>query len=127
MYKLPSGYAIYGTSNNGATLTAVKSDSTAAKPKILILDRKEGSYNQNTGRYSVPEFRVRVLVGTIDSVSGMPRAERLLTDCSFRTPVGSETDHTAWYADFKSMIDDADFLTDAIGKHLFPDCCEDSE
>lgn len=124
MYKLPSGYSIYGTSNNGNTITAIKADSTASKPKLIIIDRSESAYNAQTGSFSIPNLRVRVLVGTTD-VDGNPKPERLLVDVNFRVPVGSEGDTADWFADFKSLINDAAFLDDAIIHRFFPSCCDE--
>lgn len=126
MWKLPLGYTVYRTANNGNQLTAIKSDSTSAKPKLIIIDRTDAAYNAATGSYSVPELRVRVLYGTVDT-DGNPRPERLLSDCSFRTPVGSEGDHATWFADFQALVSDEDFLESGIVQHMFPTCCDDSE
>lgn len=126
MFKLPSGYSIYGTSNNGNTLTAIKDGSTAAKPQLIILDRTQGAYNPSNGSFSVPNYRLRVMVGTVD-VDGNPKPERLLVDANFRTPVGSEGDIATWFADFVSVIMGDDFLQDGVVLHKFPSCCTETE
>jgi len=119
MYQLPTGYTIFGFANNGNQMTAQKATSTPSKPKVIILDRNEPVWNPSTQSYSIPEFRVRVMVGTVDS-DGRPKAERLLADMRFRAPVGSESDHSDWFADILSLVNDEDFLEFAVQKHLFP-------
>jgi len=125
MWKLPTNYTVYRVANNGNQVTAIKSTSTAAKPKLIILDRSDAVYNSATGQYSVPELRVRVLYGTVDT-DGNPRPERLLADCSFRTPIGSEGDHEEWFADFIDLVSESDFLDEGIKQHMFPTCCSEA-
>lgn len=122
MSLVPTGYRIHGTSNNGSTLTLQKEGSTAAKPKLIILDRTEAKFNQASKAFSVPSTRMRVLCGVVD-VDGNPKPERLLADVSFRTPIGSESDQAAWFADFKAFINDDDTLGLFIQQQSFPDCC----
>lgn len=121
MSKLPSSYTVFGTANNGNQLTAIRSNSSTAKPRLLILDRSDAVYNAKTQTYSVPDLRLRLLVGTVDS-DGNPKPERLLVDVNFRTPIGSETDHAEWFNDLKGILADPDFLAEVIQKHMFP-CC----
>lgn len=123
MWKLPENYVIYGTSTDGRQLTAQKTTSSAAKPRLIIIDRREPEWNPKTGSYSVGELRVRVLIGTVD-ILGNPRPERLLSDVTFRTPVGSEADQEDWFADLQSIINDEDFLVSGIQQHLLPSCCD---
>lgn len=125
MWKLPSGYTVFGTSSDGNQLTARKGSSSAAKPQFIIIDRKEAVYNVGSQRYSVPEFRVRVYVGTVNS-EGVPQQERLIAEAVFRTPVGTDADQSDWFADFKAIVNDADFLSDGIQGHLFPNCCAET-
>lgn len=119
MYKLPTGYTIFGFANNGNQMTAQKATSTPSQPRIIILDRNAPVWNPSTLSYSIPEYRLRVMVGTINS-DGNPRPERLLADFRFRTPVGSEADHAEWLADVKSVVNDPDFLEFAVQKHMLP-------
>lgn len=122
MYKLPVGYTVFGFSNNGNQMTAQKASSTASKPVILVFDRSEPVWNPSTQSFSVPEFRVRAIVGTVDS-DGVPKQERLLFDARFRTPIGSESDIGTWKADILSLLNDTDFFSDGVTKHMFPTCC----
>lgn len=117
--QLPDGYTIFGTSNNGSTLTAVREGSTAAKPLLLIIDRNGAVYNATTARYSVPSFRVRVIRGTVDP-DGAPKPERLLVDCNFRTPVGSSDEVGAILGDLISMISQPDFEEEGVVNQFFP-------
>lgn len=122
MWKLPSGYTVFQVSNNGNQVTARKDSSTAAKPKLILIDRSEAVYNPATQMYSIPEYRVRVLYGTVNS-EGLPLPGRLLADLTFRTPIGSEGDHAEWFADALGVVDEVDFLADGIQAHFLPDCC----
>lgn len=119
MFKLPNGYSIFGYSNNGNTMTAIKDGSTAAKPMLILIDRTPSVYNAARGTFSVPVYRVRVNYGTVD-VDGNPKPERLLVDASFRTPVGTDGDHQAWFADLLDLISEEDFLSDGIEQHKLP-------
>lgn len=121
MLQLPAGYTIFGTSNNGNTLTAVKAaESTAAKPVLMVIDRTAPSYNQATGKFSVPVYRVRVIRGVLDA-DGNPKIERLMIDANIRTPVGTDAEHGTLLADFLAFVDQVDFVAGAVGDHLFPD------
>jgi len=125
MYTLPSGFTVFRTSNNGDQLTAQKDSTTSAKPKLIILDRSAAVFNSGTQSYSVPEFRVRVMTGTVDS-DGMPRQERLLADMRFRTPIGSETDAAEWKADILALLNESDFFEQGVNLHSFPTCCSET-
>lgn len=121
MLNLPTGYAVHGYSNNGNTLTAIKTaTSTAAKPILLVIDRSEAVYNQAQKKFSVPTYRVRVIRGVVD-IDGNPVQERLLVDATFRTPVGTDAEHAELHADFVSMVTQAGFVADALGDHFFPE------
>lgn len=121
MLNLPTGYVVHGYSNNGNTLTAVKqATSTAAKPILLVIDRSEATYNQGTGKFSVPVYRVRFIRGVLDS-DGKPVPERLLVDANYRTPIGTDSEHAELHADFTSFIGQNDFVSDGLGTQLLPD------
>lgn len=120
MWKLPVGYSVFGQSNDGKQLTAVSESSTAGKPRLIMVDRVGATYNQKTGRFSVPEYRLRVMVGTVDS-DGLPKPERLLSDVTFRTPVGSDLDQADWYADVLACLSDASFFEAGVQDHFFPE------
>lgn len=120
MLQLPLGYTIYGYSNNGNTLTAVKAaESTAAKPVIMVIDRSAPTYNQSTQKFSVPAYRVRVIRGVVDA-DGKPVVERLLVDANFRTPVGTDSEHGNLLTDFLAFVSQTDFAADGLGDHIFP-------
>lgn len=120
MLQLPAGYTIYGESNNGNTLTAVKTaENTAAKPVIMIIDRSEPTWNSSRETFSVPTYRVRVMRGTIDA-DGKPKPERLMVDANFRTPVGSDDEHGVLLTDFLAIVNHVDFQADGMGDRIFP-------
>lgn len=121
MLNLPAGYAVHGISNNGNTLTAIKTaTSTAAQPQLLVIDRSEATYNQGQKKFSVPTYRVRVIRGQVD-VDGNPVPERLLVDATFRTPIGSDSEHAELHTDFVAMVNQTGFVADALGDHFFPE------
>lgn len=122
--NIPSNYVVFGASNNGNQVTYRRSDSSAEKPKLLILDRKESVYDASKQKYSVPELRVRVLSGVVNS-DNQPVPERLLIDASFRLPVGSASDQAQLFADFTALLNDPDFWDELAVGHLFPTCCEE--
>lgn len=122
MWKLPLGYTVYKIANNGNQVTAQKGTSTPSKVKMIIIDRVDPIYNQATQSYSVPEYRVRVLFGTVDA-QGAPRPERLLADLNFRTPIGSSDDQAEWFGDVAAVIGAEDFLSTGIQQHNLPTCC----
>lgn len=123
MIEIPAGFTYYGSANNGNQVTLRATSSTAAKPFLILLDRKDPVWNPTSKEYSVPEARVRVLVGTVDS-DGNPKAQRLLVDASFRTPIGSDADQASWLAAFKAVINDANFLSSFVQGHELPCCVE---
>lgn len=117
--QLPSGYTIFGQSNNGQTLTAIRDGHTAGKPLLFIIDRTEAKYNAQLQKYSVPAYRVRVIRGTVNS-DGAPQGERLLADLTIRVPVGSSDELGVLLGDLNAFIGQTDFGTDAVVKQLFP-------
>lgn len=123
---IPASYTRFGSSNDGNQVTYRRDNATAAKPRIIILDRAEPVFNSKTGTFSVPSLKLRVLVGTVDQ-DGQPKPERLLFEGNFRTPIGSEADIAEWKSDVQAIIADSSFWTDVVEKHAFPDCCADEE
>lgn len=119
-FQLPDGYTIYGVSNNGNTLTAVRDGHTATKPLLMIIDRTEAKYNAQSAEYSVPAYRVRIIRGQLDS-EGQPMAGRLLVDANFRHPLGSESEISNIVADLNTFISQEDFGTQGVEQHLWPD------
>lgn len=120
MWTLPSGYKTFGQANNGQQLIAHKATSTAAKPVMLIVDRQEAVYNAQSKTFSNPGYRIRIIQGTVD-VDGNPLQPRLLADCNFRTPVGSEDDHAELFADLMAVLGSDGFLTDGVQGHYLPE------
>lgn len=123
--KLPSGYTIYGYSNNGDTVTAYKDDSSSAAPHFIIIDRTRAAFNQQSMNWSVPTYRVRVIRGNVD-VNGNPVTERTLADITFRSPVGKDPQIEPLIEDVRAIIADVN-LEDSILGLLLPTCCEDAE
>lgn len=120
---LPDGYAIYGYSNNGDTVTAYKSDSTSAAPHFLVIDRKRGEFSTSSKTWSIPSYRIRVIRGNVDG-EGMPVPERTLAEITFRAPVGRDAEVAPLLVDVLAIMNDPG-LEDSIHGLLFPTCCDD--
>lgn len=120
MFELPTGYTLF--SQSGDSVTYRHSASTPAEPRLIIIDRKLATFDQKTSTWSVPSYRVRVIRGLVDG-DGAPRAERLLMDATFRTPIGAEEAFTTQvFPDVLSLFEATGFAQSVIAQDL-PMCC----
>lgn len=115
---LPANYSVYGVANNGDQLKLVRSDSTSAAPRFITIDRSPATYDAQKGRYSVSQYRIRIVRGTVDS-EGLPKPERVMCDCTFRIPAGEDTQMDTIVSDLNGIIDAAGFLAMVKGS-TFP-------
>lgn len=110
MLTLPAGYTFFGASNNGNTVTFIKTGHTVQKPLTLVMKRTIPTF-QN-GVWSKPSFDVKVVRGLQDS-DGKPLPTKLQigTD-GIRWDVngaGLAAEMAAAAADFAAVVGHADF------------------
>lgn len=109
-FAIPTGFTLYGSSNNGDTATYYNDASTASEPYFLQIDRKRAMFDQRTERWSVPQYRLRLFRGLVDT-NGTPRPERCAVDLTIRTPVGGEAQLDASLAVLNTVLADLNFVT----------------
>lgn len=116
---IPANYSFYGSSNNGNTVTYVKTGHSVQKPLMLVIKRTIPSFNN--GVFSKPSFDVKVVRGLQDA-DGKPLATRL--------QVG--TDGIRWdvnganlaaeindaVADFAAVVGDAGFAANVLSQTI---------
>lgn len=122
--KLPLKYALSGSSNDGNTVTAVRSDSSTKIRLDAMFSRKIATFNAGTGVYSVPTMDV-VIRRDVAGADGNPVGQRASASIGFRLPVamaGSDLD--ALIADLRSYVNDSD-LKDNLVRQMLPSCCAD--
>lgn len=120
--NLPASYTLYGSSNDGNTVTFVKEGSTVQKPLFLVVTRKGSSFNQGTQSWSVPQIDYKVSRGLL-TADNMPQPSKEIGTISVRHPVtGTDTDLDAVVGDLKALVNDPGFAT-AVKQQLIPMCC----
>lgn len=120
--KLIPNYELSGSSNDGNTVSAVRSDSSMKIRLDAMYTRKLASYNVANGVYSVPTvgFVVRRDIANSD---GNPVGQRVTASLDIRIPVASsEADIEALILDLRAYVNDADLQANIV-KQLLPTCC----
>lgn len=117
----PANYVMYGVTNNGNTLTLVRSNSSSEKPRFLEITRTPAVYNQAQKEFSIPTVSIRVWHGTIDA-DGKPRPQKIAWQETIRAPIGTEGAELAEIlADLNALTAHANFITDVVQKQLMPE------
>lgn len=124
--ELIPNYSLYGFSNDGNVVTAIRDDSIFSKRLDATYTRKTASYNIGTKTYSVPESTVTFRRDTVDG-DGAPTGQRMSGSVSFRLPVAaSESDLDDLIADVRAYINDTELKQNLL-MQLLPTCCASEE
>lgn len=120
-FNVPATWSFYGSSADGNSITFVRVGNTVAEPRLMVINRTPPVFNARAGTWSVPTYRVRVIDGVLDA-DGKPDPTRTLSDCTFRSSVGSNGaargDENV--ADLLAVIDQPDFVAAAFTTLQFP-------
>lgn len=119
---LPTGYGLYGVSNDGNTVTGVREGSSASEPVFFKITRKRALWNAGQGRFSVPQIEVRLTRGLVEGNPSLPIAEQELASFTFRLPVGHEDPAKTVLDDLVDFMGQADLLSKLAGQ-ILPNCC----
>lgn len=124
--QLIPNYELNGSSNDGNTVSAIRSDSTSRIRLDATYTRKYASFNSSTGIYSVPTvgFVVRRDVSNGD---GNPSGQRVTGTVDIRLPVlASESDLVTLIEDLRAYINDPALQSNVL-KQMLPTCCAEEE
>lgn len=124
--ELPSGYTLYGVSNDGNTVTAIRDGSSPSEPVFMKVTRKGANWNSGQGRFSVPQVEVRFTRGLREGDPATPIAEQELAQLTFREPVGHDDPTKTVLNDFIAFVAQEDLLDKLVGQ-ILPNCCESDE
>lgn len=115
--NLPADYSFFGASNNGNTVSFVKTGHTVQKPLMLVVKRTIPTF-QN-GAFSKPSFDVKVVRGLVDSVGAtLPTKLQVGTD-GIRWDVNGAnlaTEMAAAVADFSAVVSHVDFAQTVLSQ-----------
>lgn len=122
--KLPTGYSLYGVSNDGNTVTAQRDGSTPDAPVFLKITRKAAVYQQGQKRFSVPTMEFRFTRGLKEGDPSLPIPEQELALLTVREPIGhTGTDNVV--KDVIALVNQTSFYEGVIAQVL-PTCCDDT-
>lgn len=110
----PSGYTLFGISNDGNTVEARRSDSSPASVVKATITRKGSSYNQGTKRFSVPQVEIRFTRGLREGDPLLPIPEQELASFTFREPVGHDSETLNVFKDLVLMLSQAGMYTNLV-------------
>lgn len=120
--QLIPNYALYGYSNDGNVVTAVRSDSSVSKRLDATYRRKQPTYNPNTEVFSIPEAGVAIRRDILN-LDGKPTGQRAVADLTFRLPTAlSSGDLDDLITDIRAYVNDVQ-LKDNLLKLMLPTCC----
>lgn len=127
MSLIPVNYQLLSISNNGNAFVYVRNDSTAVKPKELIVARDKANYVQNAQKFSVPQFSGNISVGTVAGDPQIPQPEKLSIKVIARVPVNtSQADIDTALSDFRAFVNSEDFASSIVTQFI-PMCCDSDE
>lgn len=120
-FNVPATWRFYGASSDGSQVTYTRPGHTVQEPRLAIIDRKTAVFDANRQKWSVPEYRVRVIDGVLDK-DGNPDPTRTLADLTCRSSLssngGARGDEVT--ADLLLIIDQVDFSEAAFVSQGFP-------
>lgn len=116
-YKVPAGWQSYGVSADQSTFALP--GHTPQNPRLAIFDRKTPQIT--AGGVSVPSYRVRVIEGVSDPVSGLPLQTRCTVDATIRWPNSAAPSKVKALAEILGLVlSDDVFQASAIDLQLLP-------
>lgn len=122
--NFPSNYSLNGYSNDGNTVSAIRSDSSLKIRLDATFSRKIASFNVGTGVYSVPTVDV-VFRRDVANEEGNPIGQRASAAIGFRLPVAvTEAALDDLIADIRAYINDTELKSNLLHQRL-PTCCTD--
>lgn len=117
-HVLPSGWVEFG-SNGDNSVTFLRPGHTVTEPRLAIFSRKPAVAQAN-GNFSVPEYRVRLFDGHVDT-DGLPKKDKAIVEVVIRLPVGDDATPTETsLAALAAMLADAAFVTNATVDLMWP-------
>lgn len=124
---IPSQYQLLSISNNGDAFVFVRDDSSALKPKELIVARQKASFSNGSQRFSVPQLSANVSVGTVVGDPASPAPEKVSLKIVSRIPIGTpQGDLDTAIADLRAIIN-SDAFASAMVSLIIPMCCDEEE
>lgn len=127
MSLIPATHQLLSISNNGDAYVFVRNDSSAIKPKELIIARQKAVFNNGAQKFSVPQFSGNVSYGTVAGDPSTPQPEKLSLKATARIPVNStQVDIDQALVDFRAFVNSTGFA-ESITSLFIPMCCEDEE
>lgn len=124
---VPSQYQLLSISNNGDAFVFVRDDTSALKPKELIIARQKASFSNGSQRFSVPQLSTNVSVGTVSGDPASPAPEKVSLKVVTRIPIGTpEGDLETAIVDLRAIVN-SDAFASAMVSLIIPMCCNDEE
>lgn len=121
----PSGYTLFGISNDGNTVEARRSDSSPASVVKATITRKGATYNQGTKRFSVPQVEIRFTRGLREGDPLLPIPEQELASFTFREPVGHDDASLNVFKDLVAMLNQDGMYANLVKQAIPGLHCED--
>lgn len=120
-YTLPTGWVLFGTSNDGNTVTYQRPGHTVKEPRLAVVSRVLPVYNSKSGKWSTPHYRVRVFDGVLDAL-GVPSPTRTSfdSDSVYAVNPDGSARGTSVMTDALAILTDEGFIPAAFGDLSFP-------